>query len=111
MKAIDLVEVVFSDLETNPKKAELTPYAQLIKYVAEQNPNEEVNPTATAEGLYKAMYEEAKKNKKKNCYCFCPEQSIAFCKKYLGIKDSGNSDKQILHLNAKSQPLNLEDFF
>lgn len=107
MKANNLVEVVYTDLQTNPQKDELLPYASLIKYVAEQNPDAEVDPTATADGLAKAMYEQAKKSKKGNSYCFTPEQSIKFCKKYLGITD----DTPILHLNAKSKKLNLEDFF
>lgn len=108
MKAIDLIEIIYSDLQTNPKKEELLPYASLIKYVAEQSPNSEVDPSATADGLKDAMHKHAKENKKGNMFSFSPDQSINFCKKYLNIEEK---DTPTLHLNAKRQILNLEDFF
>ena len=105
MNAKELLSIIQDDLKTNPQKIELQAYVDLMQHVADSHPESEVNPSATAQGLKKEMYEHAKKNQKNGSFAFGPTQSVSFAKKYMGI----NEGDEVLHSNAKH--VNLEDFF
>lgn len=106
MTAKELINVIEDDLKTATDQEELRPYADLIRFVAEQYPDSEIDTSATAHGLKNAMFQHAKKNKKDNVYVFVHDESIRFCKEYLKIQEHNPAK---LHSNARK--VNLEDFF